>query len=242
LAKTKKSVPAKHRDILDALKRSNLDPSRRVALQFVARIRAFTIVGVTSSGTIPHSLEHYLINAVCVNCDEPAERTFCSELCQQEATAVRYLRRILADSRIDKPDVQEALGVRLLMLAGGGYPTEQRHLSPGVRAKILERDSHICQVCGRPATQVDHIRGNSSEPSNLQSLCGPCNMTKAMAEAREVTTESNPEAFARIEAQFDRLAERIASEPHQRLCDDEAVWHRSMYSIRSARKKSRFPQ
>lgn len=50
------------------------------------------------------------------------------------------------------------------------------------RARILERDGHICQwptthgtICGAPATQVDHTEnragGGTEDDANLRALC-----------------------------------------------------------------------
>lgn len=46
------------------------------------------------------------------------------------------------------------------------------------RASILERDRHRCQVCGGPASEVDHRRrlvdGGTDNPTNLRALCHAC--------------------------------------------------------------------
>jgi 5-methylcytosine-specific restriction endonuclease McrA len=43
------------------------------------------------------------------------------------------------------------------------------------RRFVLDRDRHRCRICGRPATDVDHIwprrLGGSDHPGNLQALC-----------------------------------------------------------------------
>ena len=45
---------------------------------------------------------------------------------------------------------------------------------------ILERDNHICQLCGGKATVVDHIVpwvvSHDSAKSNLRALCRKCNL------------------------------------------------------------------
>lgn len=81
-----------------------------------------------------------------------------------------------------------------------------RHVSTGargstrawrrVRAAVLERDGHVCQVqlvCdGATATVVDHIRpvieGGSDDPTNLRASCQPCNARRGRAVAELGTT------------------------------------------------------
>lgn len=51
-----------------------------------------------------------------------------------------------------------------------------------IRARILERDQGVCQLCGDRATQVDHIvpriEGGTDNDANLQALCAACNLAK----------------------------------------------------------------
>lgn len=56
-------------------------------------------------------------------------------------------------------------------------------LWPQTRAFVIERDGGRCRRCGATERlQVDHIvavvHGGSDDPSNLQTLCGPCNRAK----------------------------------------------------------------
>ena len=53
----------------------------------------------------------------------------------------------------------------------------------GIRQRVLKRDHHTCQVCGAPATHVDHIipitacanHGISPyDPTNCRALCASC--------------------------------------------------------------------
>lgn len=57
-----------------------------------------------------------------------------------------------------------------------------------MRAKVLERDMHMCQRCGGRATEVDHItslaNGGATVMANLQSLCEPCHKKKTNGEDR----------------------------------------------------------
>ncbi len=47
--------------------------------------------------------------------------------------------------------------------------------------KIRERDNHICQLCGGPGHDVDHIIpwriSHDNSPSNLRVLCHKCNVS-----------------------------------------------------------------
>jgi 5-methylcytosine-specific restriction enzyme A len=62
------------------------------------------------------------------------------------------------------------------------------------RARILDRDSHLCQPClatGRPtpARQVDHVtpktKGGTDDDANLQAICDECHKAKTTQEAAE---------------------------------------------------------
>lgn len=55
-----------------------------------------------------------------------------------------------------------------------------------VRLAVLRRDRYICQWCGDPATQVDHVvplieGGERLAPSNLVASCLPCNARRGQA-------------------------------------------------------------
>lgn len=71
-----------------------------------------------------------------------------------------------------------------------------RHSSAGTqwqatRARVLDRDGHICGYCGRDATTVDHItakaNGGSDDESNLIACCRPCNSVKGAKTMIRVT-------------------------------------------------------
>lgn len=46
----------------------------------------------------------------------------------------------------------------------------------------MQRDRGICQLCGAPATEVDHViprdAGGSDEPANLRALCHDCHASE----------------------------------------------------------------
>jgi 5-methylcytosine-specific restriction endonuclease McrA len=52
-----------------------------------------------------------------------------------------------------------------------------------VERRVLDRDHHRCQMCGRYASIIDHViplcRGGTNDVDNFQVLCEPCNGRKA---------------------------------------------------------------
>jgi hypothetical protein len=162
----------------------------------------------------------------CVNCSQDIEekKLYCSTFCSEFAGAVRYVRRAIADGRIEAADVREGIGAKLLMLTGGGYPRLRRALSQTERDAIFLRDEYTCQLCSRPATQIDHIAGDSSDPSNLRAICRACNIAMAFTNARIVTPASDPRGFDRLSRLFEEFAFRVAVKHNVRLCDDPHCW------------------
>jgi hypothetical protein len=60
---------------------------------------------------------------------------------------------------------------------------EITRLRPELVPMLLERDGHGCRRCGRKGEyHVDHARplsrGGTNDPTNLQLLCGECNLRK----------------------------------------------------------------
>lgn len=49
-----------------------------------------------------------------------------------------------------------------------------------IRARIIERDRGLCQLCGNEGNHVDHIQersqGGGDEDDNLRLLCRNCNL------------------------------------------------------------------
>ena len=73
---------------------------------------------------------------------------------------------------------------KAMIAQGPQDSTPQRgHISVEIRNFVFQRDGGQCNVCGSTIElQFDHIipvkLGGSSEPENLQVLCGPCNRRK----------------------------------------------------------------
>jgi hypothetical protein len=206
-------------DYLSALNKPGLEVPRRMALQLLQLTREM------EGGHFPDARDdagERFFKLDCVNCDAKISNAglYCGELCQQTAITVRYVRKAIADGRIVKPDIQNAIGMLLLHLYGGGYPSKKRKLSADQRMAILERDDYTCALCGAAATEIDHIAGSSSASSNLRALCKPCNVATAWQNARTVTPDENLDEWLRI-TEFERgLAQRISAPQPLRFCDN----------------------
>lgn len=52
-----------------------------------------------------------------------------------------------------------------------------------LQRRILIRDGWACRLCGRPATEVDHITpGDNHSETNLRAICVACHRAKSSAE------------------------------------------------------------
>jgi 5-methylcytosine-specific restriction endonuclease McrA len=70
------------------------------------------------------------------------------------------------------------------VIASGSYCARCRRRNGSTRAwrelreQVLLRDRGACVLCGRMATEVDHVipvqDGGTDHPGNLRSLCEPC--------------------------------------------------------------------
>ena len=126
--------------------------------------------------------DRYFEDDCCANClqqlPDDEEGLFCSELCSQTASTIRYWRRIVRDGRIEQPDVRLAIRTRVAHLLAGGYQEAARRLSPTSRVQVWERDGGRCVLCGQPGAEIDHITDDSRELGNLQLLYAACHRAK----------------------------------------------------------------
>ena len=175
----------------------------------------------------------------CPNCSKPAalvdfHKLFCSDPCRDIGNLVRYARTALNSDQLGR-DKLEGIADRLPPIYGGtGYPAQARRLSSNERQEILDRDNSTCQVCGEPATEIDHINGSSNDPSNLQALCKACNLAKRAL--KTVSRIDNPDEWKIVQAIHEELAMRIGATTPLRACDDEARWGKSSAAIRGKRR------
>lgn len=95
----------------------------------------------------------------CPNCGAEVQNKrspYCSEHCKETAAFVRQFRAAVNDGSILEPEKQAVMGQRLWAVTVGGYPLRQALVPPKVVAKVIEREGGRCQVCGAPATEIDH--------------------------------------------------------------------------------------
>ena len=157
------------------------------------------------------------------------EWLYCSSLCAEKAKYVRWMRNRLVDGTADQPDIKEAAEIKLSWLFSGGYASRSRSLSPSIRAAVFARDRGLCQACGSPGTEIDHVAGDSGEISNLQLLCHACHLAKTLdaSEFREATEREREELLA--------LHIRVRNPVPLYPADDERTWRTRWATIRGLR-------
>ena len=169
----------------------------------------------------------------CVNCDElmsllTRPRLFCSESCADEARFVRYVRRCRRDGRIKRPDVLEAIRIKLALVLADGYQAKERRLSGSQREAVIRRDGGRCQECGEPGSTIDHVSGSSNEMDNLRLLCTPCHNKKTISAFIETTPAQNEQRRL--------LRSRVEASLPQRGCDDEQEWPKLFNQLMMSRR------
>lgn len=184
--------------------------------------------------TTPFPDGRAFVDDACANCMGPLpdeeDGLFCSPWCRETTKHVRYFRRVFRDGRIHDPDVQAAVRTRLAFLPGGGYDAMSRNLSPQTREAVKTRARGICQECGKPGTDVDHIAGSSPELDNLQLLCKSCH--------REKTDQNLVPAPPQIRALIDQLmSDRVSPATPRLLADDEIAWASKWRELKTARRQ-----
>lgn len=97
--------------------------------------------------------------ATCPNCGSAvhSNRTpYCSDPCREQAAFVRQMRAALDSGSVFESDRQIALGQKLWVLLGGGYPHRTNLVPARTLTKVLSRYDGRCEGCGAPANTIDH--------------------------------------------------------------------------------------
>ncbi|QTE28558.1 HNH endonuclease [Pengzhenrongella sicca] len=123
------------------------------------------------------------VERACAHCGKKfltatKRRIYCGTRCRETVKATRD--EVAAHARFGDvlpPGVQEAVHRKYHFAARGGYGVPGRVPSPARRAEVIERDGGLCQECGRPGTEVDHV-GPGRELTELQLLCRDCHAKK----------------------------------------------------------------
>lgn len=165
----------------------------------------------------------------CANCGRQvvsptARRIYCSDLCSQVTSWIRYFQRAVVDGRSKFSDVHEALGIRLAHIAAGGYAETERQLPVELREAVKIRAGGVCQSCGDgdAGTDIDHIRGSSTDLSNLQLLCRKCHNLKTHESI--VSAEQDV-----IETVHKPIQRRAFESPHRQPCDS-IEWRHGLWA------------
>jgi hypothetical protein len=130
---------------------------------------------------------------------------------------VRQFRSGLAEGWIFNLEKQVALGQVLWHFLGGGRPLRREIAPAKARERAIAREDARRQVCGAPATTVDHRGSGCNRPSNLRAVCDACCEDIAFGDPK--VTER--EGFRRM---VEGIAARIGSPAPLRICDDAAAW------------------
>ncbi|MCR6491442.1 HNH endonuclease [Cellulomonas sp. P24] len=122
----------------------------------------------------------------CAHCGKSFTTTtrrkiYCSVRCRETVKAARYAESARERYGTEMPEsVKVAIDVKRHLAARGGYRVPGREVSPRLRQEVVERDQGLCQECGQPGTEVDHLFGDHSELDLLQLLCAECHAKKTI--------------------------------------------------------------
>lgn len=155
----------------------------------------------------------------CPNCGQPVDSQrspYCGTQCREESAFVRQLRGAVEKNGIDA-ERQASMGQVLWHLLGGGYPGRVALVPDKVRQKLFARNGGKCELCGSPATTIDHIKTACNRPINLRPVCDSC--TRAVPYLDPAFLKAKP-----VQILLDRLAQRVAAHTPVRCCDDPESW------------------
>lgn len=157
---------------------------------------------------------------LCPNCDAccTSERSpYCGGACRDEAAFVRQVRSGLIDGSVLDQVRQVAMGQVFWSLLGGGYPLRQSLVLERSRAVVYKRSGGLCENCGAPATEVDHIATACNRPINLRAVCRSCSKTRPFGDKAILEDDA-------VLAKVAGIAARLSAQEPIRCCDDAASW------------------
>jgi len=111
-------------DALRDLENPDLTDERRLALMFIAAVRHLHRAIAPAAFDARRRIAPEESDLSCVSCDKGLRgpSLYCCDQCRDVAKHIRYIRKIIHDERITVPDLQEAIGARLLYIGSGGNP------------------------------------------------------------------------------------------------------------------------
>lgn len=74
------------------------------------------------------------------------------------------------------------MGQELWHVLGGGFPERLKQVPERVRLQVLGRHGGKCDLCEKPAAEIDHIRTACNRPINLRPVCVMCRRTAELSD------------------------------------------------------------
>lgn len=174
------------------------------------------------------------VAGLCCNCGSPNVTInaplYCSQVCKESASFVRYARARHSDGSDQRPDVVEGILVRLAFVLQGIDPAREPRVPEEFRMIMLKKADGQCEKCGDsfdldPFTRnldripkIHHLDGGSNNDSNLRAWCGKCKREDAESRFLPVEEGSLQDPYSRD------LELRALSEVPLLICDDERQW------------------
>lgn len=142
--------------------------------------------------------------------EEGGNLLYCSAACKDVAHSVRYARKKIDLGAAWDAETLAGFGqhINFWLVSGQPYDVRGRALPSEIRSAVLARSDGKCVKCGQPATQIHHIAGGSSDPSNLEGLCAACHHEMTLAGLVPIT---DPEKCRAFDDRLDYIADLIAA-------------------------------
>ncbi len=114
-----------------------------------------------------------------------------------------------------RPTSSKACASRWPWPCPAGTTQPRDYLPAAARQAIVERDSGRCVLCDAPDNEIDHIDGDSSDPTTSGCCAPPATPASHCLTAASTTTR----APTQIDALFDQLTACIDEATPARACD-----------------------